>query len=718
MSHVYLETRNGALRLYLNGDLQLDSHDERLYHEPLASVPTALANARAPRRPLRVLILGGGDGLALREVLRFPGVREVHLVDRDPAVLRIGETALAELNRGAFRDGRVRVHVKDARDFLPEARGFDVVIHDLTYPGDVAGAALHTVAAYGQVRAALRPGGILAVNSLSPEDTPQAFGCVGRTLVAAGFTALPHSVRVPSFEDEGYGRWGFYFASSRPIGLRELRRLRLPDGVVLTPAGFLDGLAFPVAMARSMRVAPNRTSELLYHVYNGTPVRWAEPFRRLRIAPVPEVAGPRLTVADGFARWLRAPAGRRSLEELLACLPLSWRGQTRYALLEWSYQAEILLQQADVRAFVDQALRRAADLPRAWVRELRRLQARLREGVPPMNELLYHGYRVFAVYLLVLLLVNLFFPDNLYAKGFSSSSSSSRSFSSSSGSSSPFHGFAFSDPGSHYSTFRYRPAFYRRSYSSSTSDNVYDPEGKPQPALRFSFTDPQGNRRPVAAMMALTPELQLFETGAIGCTPPVPGYQCLLEPGGVRVLEGAGRPVTTLRPPARLFTDARARTQAQLVSLDRAAADHQRWLDWVGWGTRMPAGQEAASEMEALGSMKRALTTAQGTWSRAGSPPPQATFEPPGRWTTLFPGVYLEPSPYAAQEPTVVWANADGSLRRQSVQPPAQLADGDRFLFQLLQRRLTEGKDQSLSQPVAQWRAVHGAALDVKPGSS
>jgi hypothetical protein len=243
---------------------------------------------------------------------------------------------------------------------------------------------------------------------------------------------------------------------------------------------------------------------------------------------------------------------------------------------------------------------------------------------------------------------------------------------------------------------------------------VYDPEGREHPALRFSFTDPQGSRKPVASVLALTPELQLLDSGAVACTPAVPGYQCLLEPGGVRVLDTTSRPIVALRPSARLLNDAQARTRSQLASLDRAIGEHQRWLDWVGWGTAVAPGREAVSEMEALGTMKKALQTAHGAWSGA-SGTPVATFDPPTGWTTLFPGIYLEPPAFASQDPTVVWASADGSLRRQSVSPPAQLTDPDRFLFRVLQRRLTEGQDQSLSQPVARWIETHGPALGLKP---
>ena len=196
MSHIFLDRRAGRLALYLNGELQFDQRDEHLYHEPLALVPTALASRRRPDRPLRALILGGGDGLALREVLRFPEVAEAHVVDRDPEVLRLGADVLADLNHQAFRDPRARVHAQDARHFLRTARGFDVLICDLTYPRDAAGASLFSVASFRRMRAALRPGGILAVNSVSPEATPQAFGCIGQTLGAVGLWAIPYSFKI------------------------------------------------------------------------------------------------------------------------------------------------------------------------------------------------------------------------------------------------------------------------------------------------------------------------------------------------------------------------------------------------------------------------------------------------------------------------------------------------------------------------------------------
>jgi len=713
MSHVFLERRDGALRLYLAGDLQFDSRDERRYHEPLALVPVALAVRRAPARPLRVLVLGGGDGLALREVLRFPEVREVHLVDRDPAVLRLGREALAELNHGALRDPRVRVHVADARDFLGRARDFDVLISDLTYPGDVAGAALFGVPLLRRARAALGPGGIAAVNAVSPEATPEAFGCIGASLGAAGLAAVAYAFELDSFRAEGYGRWGFFYGAPRLIARDELARVRVPAGVELTAEALLAGLRFPAATARRMRVAPNRTDELLYYLFNATPLPWEAPWRMLRFGAAAGRPGPRLTAAQGFARWLREPAGRRSVEELVRCLPLAQRGQTREALLEWSHQAEILFREVDLRAFVDRALRRAADLPRAWVRELRALRDRIREGLPAMDELLQHAYRIFAIYLLVLLLANLAFPDNLYAKGWSSSSSRSYSSGSGSSGSGDFLAFNFTDPTRRPAPFRFRPAVAGLGPGAAAipRTRVYDREGREYPAQPLALSGPGGGQRSFPALLALTPELQLLGSGLLAYAAAVPGYNFLLEPGRLRVLAG-GQDVMALQPPPTLQAEAQGQLGAQMPLIDKALADHRRWLDWTRWATVLPQGRVAAAELAELEAIRQAVEAAQRPWQKGAA----GAVAPEPRWVPIFPGIYLEPAVQVAGDPTLVLVKADGRVERRSVLPPPTLTAEDRFLFRVLYRRLTEGRDQSLATPIARWIQAHGAELGVPRG--
>jgi spermidine synthase len=701
MSHVFLDTRDGALRLYLSGDLQFDSRDERLYHEPLALVPVALAAARAPGRPLRVLLLGGGDGLALREVLRVPAVREVVLVDRDPAVLALGAGPLAGLNRQAFRDSRVRVVAADAREHLGRARDVDALVYDLTYPADVAGAALFSVPLFRKARAALRPGGVLAVNAVSPELTPEAFGCIGASLGAAGLAAVGYAFPLPSFAAEGYGRWGFLYASARAIGREELRGLTLPPGSALTPAAVLDGLRFPARAAEAMRVAPSQTDELLYYLFNATRLAWEGPWRGLRFAARPGWPGPRLTVAHGFARWLASPEGSRSLTELVGCLPLGRQGQTREAVLEWGEQAEVLFREVNLAAFVEHALRRARELPRAWVRELTALRDRLRAGLPSLDELLHHAYRVFAIYLLVLLLANLFFPDNLYAKGWSGSRSGSSW--SSSGSGEDFYGFYFTSPNRRPPPFRFRSAAVAGP-PGPTRSRVYDREGREYPAQHLPLSVAGGPAVP--ALLALTPLVQLLEGGRTAYASGVPGYQCLLEPGRLRVLAD-GADVLSLAPPPSLEADTAVQLASQLALLDKALADHRRWLEWTRWAAVLPQGQAVVDEQAELEGMRRAVEAARATWQ--GARPGRAAAPEPG-WIPLFPGIYLERGRPA---PGLVLVGADGQVARRSVEPPDHLGAEDPFLFGLLHRRATVDRDPALAAPVARWIAAHGRALGV-----
>jgi spermidine synthase len=122
------------LRLYLNQELQFSSLDERSYHEALVHPAMGMASTHG-----RVLVLGGGDGLGLREVLKYPQVVHVDLVDIDPIVLEIAKTvpALVEQNRGSFLDQRVHVHAQDAKQFLSaDHPPYDVIIIDFPDPVD------------------------------------------------------------------------------------------------------------------------------------------------------------------------------------------------------------------------------------------------------------------------------------------------------------------------------------------------------------------------------------------------------------------------------------------------------------------------------------------------------------------------------------------------------------------------------------------------------
>ncbi|MBA8826628.1 spermidine synthase [Saccharopolyspora lacisalsi] len=190
-------------RLFLNGDLQFSSVDEYRYHESL--VHPAMVGDHS-----RVLILGGGDGLALREVLRYPDVEQATLVEMDPAMLELARTnpRLTSLNDHAFEDPRVDAIAGDAFTWLRQNKQrYDVVLVDMPDPDSTATSKLYSAEFYALARHALAPGGRINVQSGSPYFAPEAFWCIEKTMRKAGLSTVPYAVSVPTF-----GKWGFQLA--------------------------------------------------------------------------------------------------------------------------------------------------------------------------------------------------------------------------------------------------------------------------------------------------------------------------------------------------------------------------------------------------------------------------------------------------------------------------------------------------------------------------
>lgn len=252
------------VRLFLNGDLQFSSVDEYRYHEAL--VHPALAGPRE-----RVLVLGGGDGLALREVLRYPEVEQVVEVELDPAVIALARTdpRVRDLNQGSLDDPRVTVVTRDAFSWLrdrpwedgtgPTGRGrtagFDVVVVDMPDPDDTATAKLYSVEFYGLAARALAPGGRMVVQAGSPYFARDAYWSIGASLAEAGLEAVPYHVDVPSFGD-----WGFFLAGAdRPslaVDPGMVGELRFVDDALLRAARVFPRDQGPVEVEASTLVDP------------------------------------------------------------------------------------------------------------------------------------------------------------------------------------------------------------------------------------------------------------------------------------------------------------------------------------------------------------------------------------------------------------------------------------------------------------------------------
>ncbi|WP_374524103.1 polyamine aminopropyltransferase [Sphingopyxis sp.] len=237
---IVLTRRGDDLRLYLNGNLQFSSRDEYRYHEAL--VWPAMGRVS---NPANVLILGGGDGLAAREVLRDPKVRAVTLVDLDPEMTRLfrDSKALSELNRGSLASPRIHVENADAFRWVRSARGpYDVIIVDFPDPTEFALGKLYTESFYREVARILGPRGVMTVQSTSPLVAPRSYWTVATTLEAAGLSARGYHAYVPSF-----GEWGFTLAGHGPLPAKA----RLPAGLrFLTAESEPLLFQFPPDMAR------------------------------------------------------------------------------------------------------------------------------------------------------------------------------------------------------------------------------------------------------------------------------------------------------------------------------------------------------------------------------------------------------------------------------------------------------------------------------------
>ncbi|MEN8210590.1 MAG: polyamine aminopropyltransferase [Thermodesulfobacteriota bacterium] len=262
------------VRLFLNGNLQFCSLDEQRYHEPMVHPVMNLVPVKA-----KVLILGGGDGCVLREVLKYKEVKEILLVDLDPAMTKLAKThpILKEINSDAFKDSRivtitekgitpginrqlyietrnknsrtkefstqklasVKVMNVDADKFLGHVPGFwDVIIIDMPDPSTPELTKLYSKSFYKKVKQHLSQHGMVVVQATSPYLAKESFLCIGRTIESAEFSTLPFHENVPSFGD-----WGWYLAWHSDIK-REKIFEKIENLTIKVPTRFITASGF------------------------------------------------------------------------------------------------------------------------------------------------------------------------------------------------------------------------------------------------------------------------------------------------------------------------------------------------------------------------------------------------------------------------------------------------------------------------------------------
>ena len=198
------------LRLFLDGNIQFSSLDEYRYHEALVHPAMSLAAQQE-----NVLILGGGDGMAARELLKYDQVKRIVLVDLDPEVVAFcrENPLVKQLNGNALRHDKVEVINGDAYKYLETSQErFDVIIVDLPDPNNESLNKLYTNLFYRLLYKRLNDGGTAAIQSTSPYYANEAYWCIRKTVASEGFYTSGYHINVPSFGD-----WGFTLASNRPL---------------------------------------------------------------------------------------------------------------------------------------------------------------------------------------------------------------------------------------------------------------------------------------------------------------------------------------------------------------------------------------------------------------------------------------------------------------------------------------------------------------------
>ncbi|HIE42360.1 MAG: polyamine aminopropyltransferase [Nitrospinaceae bacterium] len=188
--------------LFINGSTQFSTYDEERYHEPLVHPLMGLIKEHKD-----ILLLGGGDGLAAREILKYPDVENLTLVDLDPAMTRLAQQdkIFLSINQGSLNDPRVRVVNQDAYQFINNSGDlYDAVIIDLPDPKSVSLSLLYSLGFYKMIEKHLKPFGAMVTQSTSPLYSPEAFLCIIKSMQAAGFSTLSYQNSVPSM-----GLWGW-----------------------------------------------------------------------------------------------------------------------------------------------------------------------------------------------------------------------------------------------------------------------------------------------------------------------------------------------------------------------------------------------------------------------------------------------------------------------------------------------------------------------------
>ncbi|RME87913.1 MAG: polyamine aminopropyltransferase [Candidatus Hydrogenedentota bacterium] len=261
---IVLTGKSNHFTLFLNSHLQFDSADEYRYHEALVH-PAVLSFLQASEKKFTALVLGGGDGLAMRELLKYKNLSKALLIDLDPEMTHLAKAnpLLRKQNNNALHDKRVSILNADAFVAIDEIhKPYDVVIIDFPDPSNYSLGKLYSKQMFLKLKKILKPQSIISIQSTSPLFARRSFWCIVDTLKAAGYSTKPYHAYVPSF-----GEWGFVMFSLKPI---QVPLAPLPIKTKFLNQTTLANLfEFPLDMQRpKQRHVQTLNSQILVRLYN------------------------------------------------------------------------------------------------------------------------------------------------------------------------------------------------------------------------------------------------------------------------------------------------------------------------------------------------------------------------------------------------------------------------------------------------------------------
>ena len=603
---------------YIDGSLQFDTRDEFIYHEMLV-LPAAGILSLRKKGPFRALVLGGGDGLALREILKFDRLRRVDLIDYDPEVLRYGKEEFALWNKNAFHDKRVTVTVEEAGRYLRCCRKtFDLIVADFTFPDNLETSHLFTEEFYSLVRQHLSPAGIAAFNTVSPEMSAPAFWSIHKTLASLKMHPRPFRVPVPAFISQGYGEWGFFLSSPSPILCRELKGIKeaVPAQYFNTDI-FLKGMQFPrrkvfcgMSLAKVLKEPPDLLGLLNMPLRISGEDRETVDFSRRFSAKDLRLMGldPRLAASEFTPEWYeRMAAVLRSLD---------W--ETFFDEVEKSIKGGFQKLSGDFKI-----LRK--ELP-----EL------LREKVLCWENL----HKLVALLVILIIFINTVFPDNAYAKG--------------------YYGGMHHGTGNQYSEggitpVLLAPAAIAAFYGLGKDNFVPDVQGRKHSQKPVALAEESGTIRQEKAFFALADDIYVSENGEVWVAlQELPFYYQVGDHGFTLFAENRETPIFEFAPDPQLMRLIAGNLDVQQKALDKTLSDYEKWLAWAQPAQFVSKGiRDEIQEVRKLKTLRGIFSDLRKKLSQRtlpeGEPVPEASLG-------LLPGIYL------SKNRNLLLRKADGSV--------------------------------------------------------